>query len=105
MACLDCSRYPLCVNYPDGTWRTVYDESQEEIARKLKSAKDMDMDAIIERANELVTKSLSEKEKQQEEKQDAPAIAAQQEMKTRKPMVDIPKPRASAQIKKPCTGC
>jgi hypothetical protein len=106
MACLDCAHYPLCINYPDGTWRTVYDESQEAVARQLKSAKDMDMDAITARANELVMKSIAEKEKKQEAEQDAPIIQEQMKMKTEKPM-DIPKPRfgASIQYKKPCKGC
>jgi hypothetical protein len=106
MSCLDCEKYPLCINYPDGTWRTVYDESQEAIARQYKSAKDIDIEAINSKANDLVVKALAEKEKKREAEQDAPIIQVQMKMKTEKPM-DIPKPRfgASIQYKKPCKGC
>jgi len=105
MSCDDCNQYPMCISYPDGTWRTVYNEAQEEVARKLISANEMGAEAINVQANNLVSKSIAEKEKQQEEKQDSPAIAAQQQLKTSKPMVDIPKPRAAANFKKPCHGC
>ena len=63
MPCDDCASYPMCVNYPDGTWKTVYNEAQEEKAKTYKSAKDIDcnIEQVIKQANALVSKGISEK--------------------------------------------
>lgn len=124
MPCLDCSRFPLCINYPDGTWRTVYDESQEEIARQFTSAKDIDSDAIIARANELVFAALAKKAAADQLKQEDEEVLKEIDKKPNSlrpssPLVQEPeavlKARAeqkkksfrigSKPVKKNCTNC
>jgi hypothetical protein len=71
MPCEDCNQYPKCINFPDGTWKTVYNEAQEEIVKQHSSAKEVDMDSVVAKANELVLIALANKKKQQELEEEA----------------------------------
>lgn len=99
MPCDDCVAYPLCINYPDGTWRTVYDERQEEIARRYKSANDIDNDLICKKASEIAEKAIAKNKfsiKQQEINFNA---------RNEQPMDISYRPKQVIQNKKPCKNC
>ena len=94
MPCYDCNDYPLCINYPDGTWKTVYNEQQEEVARSYKSAKDIGSNINKQPDVEKV-----------EAETDAKIIEAQQKWINSKPQDANVRPRFGSQIKKPCKNC